>query len=102
MTRLLTCKRFLEELNDYLDETLDPETRAQIEKHVNECPNCWVLWNTTEKTLKVFKGMEPQAVPPAIQARLMEALEKKCKAKKKAASERTDALSHPAPGQRFP
>ena len=98
---MLTCKRFLDELNDYLDETLDPETRAQLQKHVDACPNCWVLWNTTDKTLKVFKGMEPQPVPPGIQARLMEALEKKCKAKK-VARERTDALSHQAPGQRFP
>jgi anti-sigma factor (TIGR02949 family) len=77
---LLTCKQFLQELNDFLDETLDPNTRAELQRHVNECPNCWVVCDTTEKTLKVFKGMEPQAVPKDIEARLMAALEKKCKA----------------------
>lgn len=77
---MLTCKQFLQELNDFLDETLDPNTRAELQRHVNECPNCWVICNTTEKTLKVFKGMEPHAVPKDIEARLMAALEKKCKA----------------------
>ena len=29
-----------------------------------------------EKTLKVFKGMEPKAIPPDIEARLMAALKR--------------------------
>jgi anti-sigma factor (TIGR02949 family) len=80
--RLLTCKQFLQELNDFLDETLDPAIRAELQRHVTECPNCWVVYNTTEKTLKVFKGMEPQPVPEPIRARLMEALERKMKHKR--------------------
>ena len=81
---MLTCKQFLQELNDFLDDTLDPHIRAELQKHVNECPNCWVVCDTTEKTLKVFKGMEPQPVPKDIQTRLWAALEKKCKAKRSA------------------
>jgi len=81
MTRLLTCKQFLQELNEFLDESLDPAARAELQRHVSECPNCWVVYNTTEKTLKVFKGMEPQPVPEPIRARLMDALERKCKSK---------------------
>jgi anti-sigma factor RsiW len=67
----------LRDLNDYLDQTLDPKTREELQRHVDECPNCWVVCNTTERTLKVFKGLEPQAVPRDIQDRLMAALEKK-------------------------
>ena len=78
---MLTCKQFLQELNEFLDQDLDPAARAELQRHVTECPNCWVVYNTTEKTLKVFKGMEPQAVPEPIRARLMEALERKFKAK---------------------
>jgi anti-sigma factor (TIGR02949 family) len=78
---LLTCKQFLEELNDFLDENLDPKQRAELQKHVNECPNCWVVCDTTEKTLKVFKGMEAKPVPEHIQAKLMQALEKRIKEK---------------------
>ena len=78
---MLTCKQFLQELNEFLDESLDPAARAELQRHVSECPNCWVVYNTTEKTLKVFKGMEPQPVPEPIRARLMDALERKCKSK---------------------
>lgn len=74
---MLTCKQFLQELNDYLDETLDPQTRAELQKHVNECPNCWVVCDTTQKTLKVFKGMDPKPIPEDIHDRLWAALEKK-------------------------
>jgi anti-sigma factor (TIGR02949 family) len=76
---LLTCKQFLQELNDYLDETLDPKMRADLQRHVDECPNCWVVCDTTQKTLRVFKGMEPQAIPSDIHSRLMAALEKRIK-----------------------
>jgi hypothetical protein len=74
---LLTCKQFLAELNEYLDETADPQIRQAVEKHISECPNCWVLFDTTQKTLKVYKGMEPQELPCEVHERLMKALEKK-------------------------
>jgi hypothetical protein len=76
---LLTCKQFLSELGDFLDESLDPQVRAELQRHVNECPNCWVVCNTTEKTLKVFKGMEAKPVPADIQSRLLDALERRIK-----------------------
>ena len=78
---MLTCKQFLQELSDFLDESLDPKLRAELQKHVNECPNCWVVCDTTEKTLKVFKGMEPLPVPQHVQSKLMDALEKRKKSK---------------------
>ncbi|HEX4169397.1 MAG TPA: anti-sigma factor [Bryobacteraceae bacterium] len=67
----------MRDLNDYLDDTLDPGARESLQKHVDECPNCWVVCDTTAKTLRVYKGMEAQAVPMDIQSRLMAALEKK-------------------------
>ena len=74
---LLTCKEFLEGLNDYLEQTLDSEERQHLQKHVDECPNCWVVVDTTRKTLQVYKGMEPQEIPPEVHERLMTAVEKK-------------------------
>jgi len=78
---LLTCKDFLHELSDYLDESLDSEIRAKLEKHITECPNCWVIADTTRKTIHIYKGMEPQPIPSDIESRLMAALEKKMAAK---------------------
>ena len=79
---MLTCKEFLQELNDYLDETADGELRRRLEAHVTECPNCFVIVDTTKKTLQVYKGMEPQVIPPDVHSRLMQALERKMAARK--------------------
>ncbi len=79
--RLLTCKQFLHELNEFLDDTLDPKFKAELQRHVNECPNCWVVCDTTEKTLKIFKGMEPKAIPEHVQAKLMQAIERRMREK---------------------
>jgi anti-sigma factor RsiW len=74
---LFTCKDFLRELNDYLDETLDPGLRAELERHVCECPNCWVVCDTTRKTIQVYKGIEPQPLPESVHNKLMSVLRKK-------------------------
>ncbi|HLJ17256.1 MAG TPA: anti-sigma factor [Bryobacteraceae bacterium] len=82
MTCLLTCKQFLQELNDYLDDTVDRELRQRLEAHITRCPNCFVIFDTTKRTLQVYKGMQPQVIPEEVESRLMIALEKKIAAKK--------------------
>ena len=79
---MLTCKQFLQELNDYLDPSTDPAMKCHLEKHVNECPNCFVIVDTTKKTMQIYKGLEPQTIPENVKARLWKALEKKMAARK--------------------
>ena len=79
---MLTCKDFLKELSDYLDESLDAEVRSKLEEHITECPNCWVIADTTRKTIRIYKGMEPFPIPGDVESRLMKALERKMAAKK--------------------
>jgi anti-sigma factor RsiW len=97
---LLTCKQFLQELNAYLDDELDPQLRAELKQHVSECPNCWVVCDTTEKTVKIYKGMEPQPLPPSVQTRLSEYLSRHCQKKKKDAEAKARA-ENPASPQGF-
>jgi anti-sigma factor RsiW len=80
---LLTCKDFLNELTDYLDECLDADSRTKLERHITECPNCWVIADTTRKTIQIYKGMDPYPIPPDVETRLMKALEKKMAEKQK-------------------
>ena len=77
MSRPVTCKQLLEDLNDFLDEALDGMTRAQLEQHLGRCPNCQVIVDTTRKTVRVFKGLEPCPIPAEVQSRLWAAIEKK-------------------------
>ena len=79
---MLTCKQFLDELNEYLDETVDPETKQHWQDHVDECPNCFVIVDTTRRTLQVYKGMEEQDLPEDVSRRVWQALELKMAAKK--------------------
>ena len=79
---MLTCKEFLQELNEYLDATVDADLRKRLEAHVTECPNCWVICDTTKRTIQVYKGMQAQVIPQDVHSRLMAALERKMAAKK--------------------
>jgi len=78
---LLTCKQFLQELNDYLDPNVDAVTKVHLQAHVSECPNCFVIVDTTKHTLQVYKGIEPQAIPDDVKTRLWNALERKMAAR---------------------
>ncbi len=80
---MLTCKDFLKELSEYLDESLDADLRARLEQHIAECPNCWVITDTTRKTIQIYKGMDPYPIPEDVETRLMAALERKMAAREK-------------------
>jgi anti-sigma factor RsiW len=86
MTPLLTCKEFLAELSDFLDEKTKAELRGKLERHLQECPNCWVVCDTTRKTIQVFKGMQSCTIPEDVHSRLMAAVERKMAAKKQTSS----------------
>ena len=83
---MLTCKEFLQELNDYLDATSDLEIRRRIEAHITECPNCFVILDTCKKTIRVYRGMEPQVLPSDVHDRLMKAVERKLAGKRPGAT----------------
>jgi anti-sigma factor RsiW len=72
-------------LNDYLDPNTDAEMKRRLETHVTQCPNCFVIVDTTQKTLQIYKGVEPQSVPEDVKTRLLKAIERKMAARKQPA-----------------
>jgi predicted anti-sigma-YlaC factor YlaD len=74
---LVTCKDFLSELNEYLDEECRGEVRKELEEHLNECPNCWVICDTTKKTIEIYRGLDAVPIPTGVHDRLLDALRKK-------------------------
>jgi anti-sigma factor RsiW len=76
----MSCAQFLEELNDFLDEALDGASRAELERHLSKCPDCRVIWDTTRKTVRVFKGLEPYPISPQLESRLLAAIQRKAEA----------------------
>ena len=78
---MLTCSEFLQELTDFLDETVDVDLKQKIQLHVAQCPNCFVILDTTKRTIQVYKGLDAQPIPDEVHSRLMAALDRKLAAK---------------------
>ena len=74
---MLTCKQFLQELNDYLDPSVTEDTKRHLQEHLDGCLNCFVIVDTTRRTLEVYRCTEPQPLPEEVKSRLWAALEKK-------------------------
>ena len=79
-----SCREFLQELNEYLDEFVDPETKRHWQEHIDECPHCSVIVDTTKRTMAVYKNSQEQEVPEEVRAKVWKALDKKMAASARA------------------
>lgn len=59
----MTCSEFLKELTDYLDNTIDQRTRAELEEHLQWCHNCYVVCNTTKRTIEIYRDSQLFELP---------------------------------------
>lgn len=75
----MTCSEFLKELTDYLDNTMDTRTRSELEEHLQWCHNCYVVCNTTKRTIEIYRDSELFELPDDLRSRLREAIVSKCK-----------------------
>jgi anti-sigma factor RsiW len=79
----VTCTDFLRELTDYLDATIDASTRAELEDHLAWCHNCYVICNTTKKTIEIYRDSRLYELPEELRSRLEVAILSKCTSRKK-------------------
>jgi anti-sigma factor RsiW len=77
------CSEFLQELTNYLDDALDDRTRAELEDHLAWCHNCYVVCDTTKKTIQIYRNSELYALPEDLRSKLQSAILSKCQARKK-------------------
>ncbi len=82
----MTCKEFLKELTDYLDDSMDASTRAELEDHLQWCHNCYVVCDTTKKTIEIYRDSKMYELPEDLRTRLQSAIITKCKSRKKAST----------------
>mgnify|MGYP002153786347 CR=1 FL=1 len=75
--RLISCRKLLAELSNYLDDELDPDLRRELQVHLRACPDCWVLFDTTRRTIIILRGNEPYPMPEDVKQRLTEAIHRK-------------------------
>ena len=79
----MKCSKFLHDLTNYLDGVLDDRTKAELEDHLAWCHNCYVVCDTTKKTIEIYRDSQLYELPEDLRTRLRSAIVSKCQAKKK-------------------
>lgn len=79
----MKCTEFLNELTNYLDGALDDRTKSELEDHLAWCHNCYVVCDTTKKTIEIYRNSEIYELPNDLRGRLQTAIMAKCTAHKK-------------------
>ncbi|MGA2672702.1 MAG: zf-HC2 domain-containing protein [Terracidiphilus sp.] len=75
----MTCSEFLALLDDLIDDTVPPQTRAELEAHLRGCEHCEVTLNTTRKTIEIYRSHEIYDLPAGLRERLHAAIMARCK-----------------------
>ncbi|HEY6244484.1 MAG TPA: zf-HC2 domain-containing protein [Pyrinomonadaceae bacterium] len=66
---MISCRDFISELGNLLDDDIASEIREQLQTHLAHCKTCQVLYDSTRKTLRIvtesgsFDYPEPIAEP---------------------------------------
>jgi anti-sigma factor RsiW len=79
MPKLVTCEHSLSLLQDYLDGTLSPEAKAELDLHFKACPPCIDFVKKFKATPKVCKRALAAEMPKDMSDRLMGFLRQKTK-----------------------
>jgi hypothetical protein len=95
----VTCSDFLKELTDYLDEAMDAQTRAELEDHLQWCHNCYVICNTTKRTIEIYRDSHLYELPEDLRVRLRTAVISKCHSHKADSSDGPTQQTTEPPGQ---
>jgi anti-sigma factor RsiW len=70
----VNCKGVVVEISEYLDGSLDPALKHELEGHLKNCKKCRLIVDTTQKTIDIFCNSEPVALPKDVKQRLHQAL----------------------------
>jgi len=70
----ITCKTFLDDVSDYIDGDLTEELKVSLEAHLAKCPDCWVIFDETRKTVEIFQNLDCHPLPQDVHDRLLGAL----------------------------
>jgi anti-sigma factor RsiW len=73
----VNCSDFLHELTDYLDGALDESTKTELDEHLAWCHDCYVICNTTQRTIEIYRDSRMYELPEELRTRLRAAIMRK-------------------------
>jgi len=75
------CGEMLGALSDYIDGELEARLCAEIEAHMEGCPDCKVMVDTLRKTVVLYRTRGQTKVPDDVRSRLYAVLDLEALAK---------------------
>ena len=73
---VIECKHVWDHISDYLDGTLPPEIREQVQKHLEHCEICSAILDSTRNILVLTADDRTFELPVGFSKRLHERLER--------------------------
>jgi anti-sigma factor RsiW len=59
MTQIeLQCADIVQLLSEYLDQHLDDEQAAAMQRHISTCQNCRVVLDSTQRTIWLYRDQQ--------------------------------------------
>ena len=73
LDRELPCIEVVELVTAYLEDALSAADRQRVEEHLVFCDGCSTYLEQIRQTIGVTGRLEPEDIPPALQAKLLAA-----------------------------
>jgi hypothetical protein len=74
---MVSCKKVIAELSNFLADAVDPKLRTEIEDHLRHCRRCSTLFDSTRKVLVISGDERTFEVPVGYSERLHRYLDEK-------------------------
>jgi anti-sigma factor RsiW len=91
----VNCEGFVRSLSDYIDGTLSPRLRTEVEGHLAGCHACHVVLDSTQCTILLYRAARTTALSGDRRRQLLQRLEAAC-----SGCSRSDASDHRDEGSR--
>lgn len=63
---MITCDEFFAEFGDYIENQVSPEVRKELELHLSQCRACQVLYDSTNKTIRIVTDSSSFELPQSV------------------------------------
>jgi hypothetical protein len=63
---MITCDEFFAEFADYLENQVSPEVHEELELHLSQCRACYVLYDSSRKTIKLVSESNSFELPQKV------------------------------------
>ena len=64
------CEELLEVLYEYVDGTRGPQARAELQRHVDECPQCLQALGLEQQVRQLLRSCCSQPAPSDLRTRI--------------------------------